>query len=525
MEGTEEDDCRGHHWRKKTGITDDIGHQRVMWWLSSEKLLFFSSMKEEGEGCIRSHEIYFSSSSRVDVLADLPFSFLCPLLRRKREEDPGSRFGLKRKLLRCLNLNRDPEEEVYWVWRREVKRIWGDEEGKTGRDTEGGHQDKRRKKEEDGSLLGFFSPVPPQLDSESSAASDWREKEGWREGWHPKTRQGMVPHQRFFVICSWIPLLLRLFSFLHPSLIHSFPPASLPTSCMMMMLLVFCVLGKRLNLNRKPLFLPHEKRQREKGRQRQERRQRLYMVDSFKSYCLHLHPFILSLCLYLWSLFLGMLYCSLPEELQSQVLSLVWFPSLSFSFSSTEMRVWSSSCFSHRGILILIIHALYTSLSCVKREREKEREEKEKKKEREKKKKIEKISSGNETSVEIECHRDLSRNYTWIGHWRHSLFMRSHSRHPNVLTRNQKHVEGSFTGNCDEVAEETQKEWMANILFLSFSLIPFALPSFFSPKFRVQNLVPLKQSPGSFQIPIQCLFTGKEAELFMTEAWESKADG
>ena len=107
------------------------------------------------------------------------------------------------------------------------------------------------------------------------------------------------------------------------------------------------------------------------------------MVDSFKSYCLHLHPFILSLslCLYLWSLFLGMLYCSLPEELQSQVLSLVWFPSLSFSFSSTEMRVWSSSCFSHRGILILIIHALYTSLSCVKRERERREGERERKEE------------------------------------------------------------------------------------------------------------------------------------------------
>ena len=43
--------------------------------------------------------------------------------------------------------------------------------------------------------------------------------------------------------------------------------------------------------------------------------------------------------------------------------------------------------------------------------REKEGERGERKGER-KKKKIEKISPGNETSVEIECHRDLSRNHT-----------------------------------------------------------------------------------------------------------------
>ena len=156
------------------------------------------------------------------------------------------------------------------------------------------------------------------------------------------------------------PCFLRPFSFPHPSLIHSFPPASLPTSCMMMMFLVFGPEKEQLNLNRKPLFSCPTRR-----KKREERRQRLYMVDSFKSYCLHLHAFIFipssSLSLSLKSLeFLGMLYCSLPEELLSQVLSLVWFPSLFLSLQlkcesgAPRVSVTEESSFSSFMLFILL---------------------------------------------------------------------------------------------------------------------------------------------------------------------------
>ena len=70
-------------------------------------------MKEEGEkdasGVTR-----FTLVLHLSLMSWPTSLFFCVLFSlEKREEDPGSRFGLKRKLLRCLNLNRDPEEEVY----------------------------------------------------------------------------------------------------------------------------------------------------------------------------------------------------------------------------------------------------------------------------------------------------------------------------------------------------------------------------------------------------------------------------